>query len=78
MATFRPHREVWPGLSEFTGEFRENTLSAKEAGAPLDAEERMRLIKLTGTEDILALPDGHRSWDGLRPYPDSVVDFEDR
>lgn len=78
MATFRPHRKSWPGLSEYTGEFRENTLPAKTPPAPLDAQEKMRLMKLTGTVNILAEPDGHRSWEGYKPYPDSQIDLEDR
>lgn len=70
-------RRTWPGRSEFTGETRANTLSKKPSGSPLDAEERMRLIKLTGTEDITASPDGHRSWNGWEATPNSVIDFDD-
>jgi len=76
MGTKKTHRKSWPGRSEFTGEFRRNTLPAKDAGAPLDASERLRLIYLTGTEDITAEPTT-RSWDGLKEYPDSAVDLED-
>lgn len=76
MATRRTHRADYTGRSEFTGEFRANTLPAKEKGAPLDAQERMRLIKLTGTEDITAEPD-RRAWLGFAPEPESVIDFED-
>lgn len=77
MATFRTHRQTWVGRSEFTGEFRTNTLPAKERSAPLDAQERMRLIKLTGTEDITAEPDDHRSWEGYLPKFKSQIDLED-
>ena len=62
------------GQSEFTGTVRRNTLPAKDRGAPLDAQERWRLIRLTGTEDITAEPDGRRSWNGLARSPHSVVD----
>ena len=78
MATYRRHRQAWPGLSEYTGEFRENTLPAKQPGAPLDAQEKMRLMKLTGTVDILAEPDDRRSWEGYKPKFDSQIDLEDR
>lgn len=67
----------YSGQSEFTGTTRRNTLPKKERGAPLDAQERYRLMRLTGTEDITAEPDGHRSWNGLLPSPKSVIDFED-
>ena len=60
--------------SEFGGIQRRNTLPKKPAGADLDAHERMRLMKLTGTEDINASPDGHRSWNGWARSPDSIVD----
>ena len=76
MATRTTHRQSWPGKSEFLGEVRNNTLPAKERGAPLDAAERMRLIYLTGTEDITAEPD-RRAWLGISPEPGSVIDFED-
>lgn len=76
MATRTTNRETWPGRSEFLGEVRENTLPAKERGAPLDATERMRLIYLTGTEDIEAEPD-RRAWLGFKPTPESVIDFKD-
>lgn len=77
MATRRTHRETWPGRSEFAGEVRSNTLPMKEVGAPLSPSERVRLIYLTGTEDIQAEPD-RRAWLGWNAYPDSVIDFEDR
>lgn len=76
MATFKTHRQSWPGRSEFTGETRDNTLPMKERGAPLDASERMRLIYVTGTEDIEAEPDP-RAFIGLAKEPNSVIDFED-
>lgn len=76
MATRRTNRRDYTGRSEFTGEFRRNTLPAKDPGAPLDAEERARLIKLTGTEDITAEPD-RRAWLGYSSTPDSVIDFRD-
>jgi len=76
MATRTTDRQVWRGRSEYTGEQRLNTLAEKEKGAPLDAEERMRLLKHTGTEDITAEPDG-RSWLGWKKTPESVIDFTD-
>lgn len=76
MVTRRTKRQDFTGRSEFTGEFRNNTLPAKDKDAPLDASERMRLIYLTGTEDVTAEPD-RRAWLGLAPYPDSVTDLED-
>jgi hypothetical protein len=77
MATRRPKLRTFPaGTSEFTGLTRANTLPAKEAGAPLDGWERLRLIYVTGTEDIEAEPD-RRAWLGLESEPDSIVDFED-
>jgi hypothetical protein len=76
MATRTTNRQSWPGRSEYMGEVRANTLPAKEAGAPLDAAERMRLIYLTGTEDIEAEPD-RRAWLGYSPEPESVIDFKD-
>lgn len=75
MATRTTNRESWPGRSEFTGEFRSNTLPAKEESAPLDASERMRLIKLTGTEDVTAEPN-RRAWLGFK-NEESEIDFED-
>ena len=76
MATRRTHRRDWSGQSEYVGEWRDNTLPAKEKGAPLDATERLRLIYVTGTEDITAPPD-RRAVLGLASYPKSQVDFED-
>jgi len=75
MATRTTHRASYPGRSEFTGEFRENTLPAKEPDAPLDADERKRLIYVTGTEDITA-PPNRRAWLGFK-NEESVIDFED-
>ena len=60
--------------SEFGGHVRSNTLPAKDEGAPLDAQERYRLLRLTGTEDITATQDDHRSWKGLNRRPNSIVD----
>lgn len=76
MATRTTRRNNYSGRSEFTGEFRPNTLPAKDRGAPLDASERMRLIYVTGTEDIEAEPD-RRAWLGFRSTPDSEIDFRD-
>jgi len=76
MATRRTHRQDFSSDSEYTGEFRANTLPAKEKDAPLDATERLRLIYITGTEDITAEPD-RRAWLGFNKTPDSVIDFED-
>lgn len=76
MATRQTNRQNFKGRSEYTGEFRPNTLPYKDTSAPLDAEERARLIKLTGTEDIEAPPD-RRAWLGIAPYPESVIDFKD-
>jgi len=76
MATRTTKKISRVGFSEFTGEFRRNTLSKKDAGAPLDASERLRLIYVTGTEDIEAAPD-RRAWLGFNTTPDSVIDFVD-
>jgi len=76
MATRTTHRKDFTGRSEFAAEVRANTLPAKEPGAPLDAGEKLRLLKLTGTEDITAEPD-HRIWLGWNRSPDSEIDFED-
>lgn len=76
MATRKTNRKEYPGRSEYTGEFRANTLPAKDKDAPLDASERLKLIYITGTEDITAEPD-RRAWLGFNPTPDSVIDFED-
>ena len=76
MATRTTNRQNWPGRSEFTGEVRNNTLAKKDRGAPLDATEKMRLIYVTGTEDVEAEPD-RRAWLGLKPEPESVIDFKD-
>ena len=50
--------------SEYTGKVRDNTVAAKAAGAPLSAEEQMRLMKLTGTRDVTAPSDYPYSWRG--------------
>lgn len=76
MATRRTHRKDFSGQSEYTGEFRRNTISAKDAGAPLDASEKLRLLYLTGTTEVTAEPD-RRAWLGFAPTPDSEIDFED-
>lgn len=76
MATRTTKRQAFTGKSEFTGETRENTVPAKEAGAPLKNVERLRLIYGTGTEDLEAAPD-RRAWLGFNPTPDSVIDFRD-
>lgn len=66
-----------PGRSEFTGEVRNNTLPKMDATAPLDADQRLRLMYLTGTENVMADQDGHRSWNGWKKTPDSVIDLRD-
>jgi hypothetical protein len=76
MATRRTHRQDFGDTPEYTGEFRDNTLPAKKQGMPLSAQERQRLIYVTGTENIEAEPD-RRAFLGIGPYPDSVIDFED-
>lgn len=63
--------------SEFGGHFRRNTLPAKDADMILTAEERARLLKLTGTEDVKADIDLDRSWHGLEKSPNSIVDWDD-
>lgn len=63
--------------SEFTGDFRDNTVSAKNKGDHLNATERYRLLKLTGREDDPTRPHDTRVWDGLREAPNSVIDFDD-
>lgn len=61
--------------TEYGGaDHRNNTLPAKPKGSVLTAEERYRLMRLTGTEDITASDDGHRSWNGWARSPDSIVD----
>ena len=91
MATRTTNRQNWPGRSEFTGEVRNNTL--REArnrevflsrgqellGFPIDVipgREEARLIYVTGTEGVEAEPD-RRAWLGLKPEPESVIDFKD-
>lgn len=63
--------------SEFTGDFRDNTVSAKNDGDFLTPTERYRLLKLTGKEDKPTLPAERRVWLGLNKSPDSVIDFDD-
>ncbi len=75
MATRKTRRQDFRGRSEFVGEVRRNTLPAKEEDAPLDADERKRLIYLTGTEDITAEPN-RRAWLGYK-NEEAVIDFED-
>lgn len=54
----------YSGEAEYTGSVRNNTVAAKSAGAPLSAEEQMRLMKLTGTTDVTAPSDYPYSWRG--------------
>lgn len=63
--------------SEFTGDFRDNTISAKKRGDFLTAGERRRLLVMTGREDDPTLPHDTRVWDGLAPSPLSVIDTLD-
>lgn len=77
MATRQTRIHVDRRKSEFTGEFRENTLRAAPAGSEPLPWEKLRLAKLTGQpEDITSTPD-RRVWLGFEKYPGSVIDFKD-
>lgn len=75
MATRKTHITDTSGRSEFTGEFRENTLPMKPPGSPLSSDDIRRLIVNTGTRDIEA-PPNRRAWLGFKNEK-SVIDFED-
>ena len=63
--------------TEYTGNTHPNTLPAKHRDDRVTAQEAVRLLKLTGqTQDPTAPPD-RRVWLGLKPAPDSVIDFDD-
>lgn len=61
-------------MSQFSGETRDNTIQKKARGDRLEAWERIRLIRTTGTEDVTAPADGGRSQQGLARSPDSIID----
>ena len=63
--------------TEFTGDFRDNTVSAKAKGDHLNATERYRLLKMTGAEDDPTRPHDPRVWIGLAPPGESVIDHYD-
>lgn len=77
MATRATRIRVNRQQSEYTGEFRENTLRAAPAGSVTVPWEKLRLAHLTGEpEDITSTPD-RRIWLGFDRYPNSVIDFRD-
>lgn len=63
--------------TEYTGNFADNGLSAKKKGDTLTSTERNRLFKATGQQVDPTKPLERRVWLGLKPSPNSVIDFED-
>lgn len=60
--------------TQFGGEFRSNTIPAKNKGDFLTGSQRLMLIKATGKEDDPTLERDRRVWLGLKKSPDSVID----
>lgn len=77
MATRRTRIHVDTSKSEYTGEFRRNTLRAAPAGSEPTPWEKLRLAHLTGQPDDITSEPDRRIWLGWSPYPGSVIDFKD-
>lgn len=76
MATRTTRIRDYSAQSEYSGETRNNTVLKKSSEHELTAVERLRLLYVTGTEDVTAEPD-RRAWLGFNSTPNSVIDFVD-